>query len=548
MKDLMVSGTKCLLIQPGISLNSSLNYIEVCQFMGAKYPTPPLGLLTIAALLPQHWDIKLIDANVEPLLDEYFQWADIVFTGGILSQQLEIFSIIKKAHFYKKKIVVGGPEPSSQPQYYTDVDYLIIGEGETTVHQFLSDLEKGLEKGVYRSEEFTDMAKAVVPRFDLINFKDYLMMGIQFSRGCPYSCEFCNVIELFGRRSRTKTSQQIISELQALYDLDYRGRIFFVDDNFFGSRGSAVRLLKEIKTWQMERNYPFYFAAEVTINNAGDDKILQLAQEVDFRYFSIGIETPDNDILASISKTQNTNKQISEVIRKIYSYGIAVDTSLILGFDGEHDLTACNMINCIQEAGICMAMIGTLYVLPNTKLAQRLQKEGRLNSKLPQGILQKDNITDIDQMTSGLNFLTARPKKEILNDFIKVLDTIYQPENYYKRLLYTGIHLKRKFKYKPDPAGIKRNLRGFLKICLKAGFNKSTGWLYWKTIITILFRNPKALDTVVSFAAMYIHLHKHSQFIISLINDKINKINDPAKEQFISDKVEYELADQIPVG
>jgi radical SAM superfamily enzyme YgiQ (UPF0313 family) len=523
LKDLTEAGTRCLLIQPKISEYSSLNYIEVCKFVGAKYSTPPLGLLTVAALLPQNWEFKLIDANVEPILDEHYEWADIVCSGGILSQQLEIFSILEKVHSFGKKVLLGGPEPSSQPNYYLAADYLIMGEGEDTIPLFLEDLKNGSKRGRYTVNEFTDMREAVVPRFDLIDHRDYLMMGIQFSRGCPYNCEFCNVVELFGRKFRTKTIQQVITELQVLYNLGYRGRIFFVDDNFFGDKRSVLELLKKIRKWSQKRNYPFYFAAEVTINMAEDDEILKLAKEADLRYFSIGLETPDNDILLSIQKTQNTNKQISQVIKKIYSYGIAVDTSFILGFDGEHEKTADNMINCIQEAGICMAMIGTLYALPNTRLAERLQKEDRLINK---GKLQKDYITDIDQMTSGLNFLTLRSKKIIFMDFIKVLQKIYDPVNYYKRLLYTGINLKCDYKYKPDLKKTIRNFKAFLRICVECGLKRKTGLIYWRTFFTVLFRNPRALEVIVSFAAMYIHLSKHSQFIISLMKERIHNISE----------------------
>jgi len=212
---------------------SSLNYVDVCKLIGAKYPTPPLGLMTVAALLPQHWKFKLIDLNVEQLKDEYFEWADIVCTGGMLSQQPGIISVIEKAHHHGKKAVVGGPEPTSQPQLYQTADYLVLGEGENTIPAFLSDLEAGCKSGEYKSDELADMTEAVVPRFDLIKFADYLMMGMQYSRGCPYNCEFCNVIELFGRKSRTKTVKQVISELQYLYDLGYRGHVFFVDDNFW---------------------------------------------------------------------------------------------------------------------------------------------------------------------------------------------------------------------------------------------------------------------------------------------------------------------------
>ena len=266
MKNLMSEETNCILIHPQFSKNSSLNYVDVCKIVGAKYPIPPLGLLTVAALLPQNWNFKLIDLNVEPLLEEYFEWADIVCTGGMLSQQPGIFSVIEKAHQHGKRVVVGGPEPTSQPELYKMADYLVLGEGENTIPAFLEDLEKGRTKGEYWSAELADMKQTVLPRYDLIKFADYLIMGLQFSRGCPYNCEFCNVIELFGRESRTKTVYHVISELQNLYNLGYRGHIFFVDDNFLANGKHTKNLLTTLANWSQKNKYPFYFAAEASIN------------------------------------------------------------------------------------------------------------------------------------------------------------------------------------------------------------------------------------------------------------------------------------------
>lgn len=529
MKNLVTSKTKCLLVYPEFSKFSSLNYVDVCEIIGAKYPTQPLGLLTVAALLPQHWQFKLIDINVEPLLDEHFDWADIICTGGMISQQPGIHAVIKKAHQLNKKVIVGGPEPTSQPTMYEIADYLVLGEGENTIPDLLEDLRNNIPVGVYKAVELADLNKSVVPRFDLIKFADYLMMGLQFSRGCPYNCEYCNVIELFGKKPRTKSTKQVISELQSIYDFGYRGHIFFVDDNLFGSRKSIEELLRAIKNWSIINKYPFYFGAEATINLADDDKLLKMVRDVDFRYLSIGIETPEDEILAMTQKHQNVNKPITQIVKKIYSYGIVVDASFILGFDNENNQTADKMIDCIQDAGICMAMVGTLTSLPNTQLEQRLKSEGRL---FEEGTTIKDNNIKIDQMSSGLNFITKRPRIDILKDYVKIIESIYNPVNYYKRLTLMGLSLKRDNKHKPEFIELLNILKAFYRVCLKIGFNKTTGKLFWELFITILFRNPKALELSVGMATMFIHFYKHSQFIINLTNNKIKDLEKSVPKKY----------------
>lgn len=526
----MVLKVKCLLIHPKFSEFSALNYVEVCKIVGTKYPCPPLGLITVAALLPQNWEFKLIDMNVEELLDQHFIWADIICTGGMISQQLGIISIIEKAHKFGKRVLVGGPEPTSQPQLYTKADYLFIGEGETTINTFLQDFHKGAIRGKYISPQKADLTSTAIPRYDLIKQNNYLMMGIQFSRGCPYECEYCNVVEIFGRKVRAKEVSHVIAELQTLFDLGYRGHVFFVDDNFFANRKKTEELLNKMNHWSVQHGFPFYYGAEVTINLANDDELLSLVKGLDFRYLSIGIETVDNILLANAGKFQNVDIPIVETIRKINSYGIVADASFILGFDDETDDIADSMIKCIQESGICMAMVGTLCALPNTQLVKRLKAEKRLNSEET-----KIQETDIDQMSSGLNFVTTRPKTQILRDYNKIISYLYNPDNYYDRLTRTGLSLNRQNKYKPKLSESFNVLKAFTRLSLKAGFNRRTGLLYWKLFFTILFNNPKALELVLGMAAMYIHFWKHSQFIIRFTEERIVAIETLEKTNNIID-------------
>ncbi|NTV79349.1 MAG: B12-binding domain-containing radical SAM protein, partial [Clostridiales bacterium] len=408
-----------------------------------------------------------------------------------------------------------------QPNIYSEADYVIMGEGENTIPLFLDDLTKGIERGKYHINEAVDMTLSVVPRYDLIRFSDYLMMGIQYSRGCPYNCEFCNVIELFGRNQRAKSVDQIITEFQCLNELGYRGHVFFVDDNFLANGKPVEELLNSIAEWSEKNSYPFYFQAEVSLNFAGNDKFLKLLKKADFRYLSIGLETSEDSVLEKAQKHQNVSKPIPEIIRKILSYGIIVDASFIFGFDNETEQSAGLMMNCIRDSGICMAMVGTLYALPDTQLAKRLKKEGRLFKEIAR---ISNHSLEIDQMSGGLNFRTIRPRSDILKDYTSILNNIYDPENYYKRLIYLGLNLKPCYRHKPGTIKKIRLFRSFLRVCGKVGFNIRTGKLFWKLLIIVLLKNPKAIEAVVGFAAMYIHLDKHTRFIIDLTNKKINDI------------------------
>ncbi len=514
MRNLYQGFTKCLLVQTKFSEFSFWNYQDVCNIVGAKYPAAPLGLLTVAALLPQHWTFRLIDENVEPLLDEHLVWADIVCTGGMLPQQKSMLEFIDRAHDLGRLVVVGGPDPSSQPDLYRKADFLVLGEGEITIPIFLSDLKNGLTSGVYVSTERANMLVAVVPRYDLIRFRNYIMIGMQFIRGCPFNCEFCDVIELFGRTPRFKSNEQILRELQTLHDLGYRGHIDMVDDNFIGNKKKVKELLREIKKWSTEHKYPFYFTTEASVNLADDDELLQLMQDCDFRYVFLGIETPENDTLALNNKNQNVNRPVTEAVKRILSYGIVCNGGYIIGFDSESERIASNMINSIQSSGISMAMIGLLYALPNTQLTRRLDAEGRLFHLASQTV----SDSDIDQMTSGLNFVTLTPRSEIFRNYIKVIDTVYNPAHYYGRVIYTSLNIRPRYRHKPSFGTWLIYMRSFLRVCKEAGFSRSTGYHYWKMFFTIILHNPKGIEVAVNLAAMFIHFRKQKEYIVTATN------------------------------
>lgn len=511
--------TRCLLVQTRFSEMSFWNYLDVCKIVGAKYPAPPLGLLTVAALLPKHWEFRLVDENVRVLRDEDLDWADIVCTGGMLPQQRAMLGLIDRAHAHRLPIVLGGPDATSQPGIYHAADYLVCGEGEVTIPLFLEDLRRGSTGGRYVSEERADMAEAVVPRFDLLRFGDYLQVGIQFSRGCPFNCEFCDIIELYGRAPRAKTPAQVTRELQALYDLGYRGHVDFVDDNFTGNKNKALEVLSTIGEWSRAHHYPFYFSTEAAITLAEDEQLLQLMKDTDFRFVFIGIETPSAELLAAVNKRQNVRKSVVDAVKKLGSYGMIVNAGFILGFDNESPETATEMIDCIQGSGICMAMVGKLSALPNTQMTKRLRKEGRL---LSSDRIMTTTDVDIDQTTGGLNFRTLRPRSEVLKDFRRVVEHVYDPERYYQRVTRTGLLLRSAKKHRSTFWAKARLGRSFLRVAGKQGLNRQTRRFFWRMLGTIARSNPSGLEGAVSLAAMFVHFRKQARYIVERTTEEIH--------------------------
>ena len=529
MENLMAKQTRCLLAQPGFSSNGFFNYSDVARFIGARYSAAPLGLMTVAALLPQHWAFRLVDENVRPLTDADLEWADIVLTGSMLTQQKGILRVIKRAHGQGKPVAVGGPDPTSQPRVYKEADFLVLGEGEVTIPPFIEDIGKGVTSGIYQSDLRADMTEAVVPRFDLVRFADYMRVGMQFSRGCPFSCEFCDIIELFGRRPRTKTPDHILVELQTLYDLGYRGHVDFVDDNFIGNKSKVIEVLQAIGAWSKQHGCPFYFSTEASINLANEEKLLHLMQENDFRYVFVGIESPDEDVLTEMHKVQNKRISVVDAVRTLSAHGMIVNGGFILGFDSETEHTADNMIDLIRDTGICSALVSTLTALPKTQLSRRLKREGRLFAG---GLMVMGPEVDVDQTTGGLNFATVRPRAAILRDQAKVFRQIYHPARYYERVLRTATHLEPSHRYRPDLARALELAWGFLRVSIKAGLDWRTGLLYWKTLFKVLARNPRAAEAVVSMAALYVHYSSQSAFVIRTLEDRIAYVESYGEENY----------------
>jgi radical SAM superfamily enzyme YgiQ (UPF0313 family) len=500
---------RCLLISPRFSEFSYWNYREVCELFGARYPAAPLGLITVAALLPQHWDIRLLDLNVQEMDDSLLDWADLVMAGGMIPQQRDLLALIDLCHARGKRIVVGGQDPTSQPAVYADADFLVLDEGELTIPKFLADFEAGATHGVYRSEEKPDVTLTPPPRFDLLALDRYLHIGIQFSRGCPFNCEFCDIIELYGRKPRTKSPTQLLRELDVLYRLGHRGHVDLVDDNFIGNKKAVMAFLPELLAWSRERGFPFYFSTEATLNLADDPRLMAMMEAVDFRWLFVGIETPDKDLLIRTQKKQNTRSPIVESVHRLNAHGMVVTAGFILGFDGERRGAGDAIVACVEATGISMAMVGLLTALPNTQLTRRLAREGRLPDDYS---VQRPGA--VDQATSGLNFEPMRPRAEILEEFASTLRSLYSPKPYFDRVLTVVRRLRRRPKQIGAPRGRRAEMVALGAVVWRLGFDRETAWYFWRNVLAVLATRPRNFQTAIDLMALFLHFRKHTAFVL----------------------------------
>ncbi|MBD1544809.1 B12-binding domain-containing radical SAM protein [Roseibium aggregatum] len=515
---------RALLIHPRFMAGSFWNYGKTCELVGAKYPAPPLGLITVAAMLPDTWEIRLIDRNTAELEDADLDWADIVLTGGMLPQQADTLQIVRACRAKGIPVAVGGPDPTTSPELYEEADFRIIGEAEGVIGEFLSAWDNGTRSGTFTAEKFkADVTATPAPRFDLLNFENYVQVSVQFSRGCPFTCEFCDIIELYGRKPRTKNADQMLAELDRLYDLGYRGHVDFVDDNLIGNKKAVKAFLPHLIKWQKERNYPFEFSTEASLNLADDAELLRLMQEASFFSVFIGIESPDPDVLVATRKKQNTRRDIAKSVHRIYDAGIWVLAGFIVGFDEESDKVADEIAGLIEEAAIPVAMTGLLYALPSTQLTRRLAKEGRLHADF--GMDDPDTAHG-DQCTAGLNFQTKRPRQEILRDFREIIARVYAPDAYFGRVRKVAGMLKLDgANGTVVSAGFFHDLKLFGRLIWSMTFtNKTYRWPFWRTLIGTALTNFRAIKPVLEMMALYVHLGPFSLFVIEQIDRQIEDI------------------------
>ena len=399
------------------------SFKHALKFIRRKATFPPLGLLTVAAMLPSEWAKRLMDVNVTKLSEKDLKWADYAFFSSMVIQRKSAHQLIKRCKEAGVKIVAGGPLFTSEREQFKDVDHFVLNEAEITLPPFLEDLKNGCAKPLYATPEFADIRETATPLWNLVSMSKYASMVIQYTRGCPYQCEFCDVTELFGRRTRTKTTEQITAELDTFYNLGWRGNVFFVDDNLIGNKKSLKQeLLPELIKWQ-KNHESITFNTEVSINLASDEPLMQMMSDAGFNTVFVGIETPDPVSLAECGKKQNKDRDLAEDVRRIQRAGIQVQAGFIVGFDNDTPTIFQRQIDFIQKTGIVTAMVGLLQAPSGTRLYERLKKEGRLL-----GRMSGDNV-------DGTTNIIPNMDPEIFREgYKRILRHIYSPENYYKRI------------------------------------------------------------------------------------------------------------------
>jgi radical SAM superfamily enzyme YgiQ (UPF0313 family) len=480
-------------------------------------------MITLAALLPADWNIRLVNRNTEELTDADLDWADMVMTGGMLSQQFDALQMIDMCRSRKLPVAVGGPDVTSSPHLYAAADFSVLGEAEDIIDDFVAAWQRGDRSGVFEAERFqVDVTRTPIPRFDLLKFNQYLYIGVQFSRGCPFTCEFCDIIELYGRKPRAKTADQMLAELDTLYKLGYRGHLDFVDDNLIGNKKAVKAFLPQLIAWQKAHNFPFVLTTEASLNIADDPQLLQMMRDANFFGFFVGIESPDPATLVQMSKKQNVKHEIYESVHKIYAAGMILFPGFIVGFDSEKAGVVDAIMECVEESDLPMAMFGLLYALPGTQLTRRLEKEGRLHPEVGVDTDRKQG----DFALSGLNFDTMRPRVDILRDFADILTRQYEPRAYFARLRRAVIPMQR-IKL-PAWIAVRDSLREidrFFKLMWEVTVHRPDMRKHvWKLLLECFVRNPNAVRNIMVMVVFYLYLAPLSRFWIAETNRQIKAI------------------------
>ncbi len=504
------------------------SFKHALKFLGKRAAQPPLGLMTIAALLPKAWNKRLVDTNVEQLRDRDLAWADVVLLSGMHIQREPLLAIVERCRALGLRTVVGGPIASSLSAAELNADHVVIGEAEALIGELARDLEEGTAKPVYQAAERPEMCTSPLPDLSLIRMNRYSTMAVQYSRGCPFNCEFCDIIEIYGRRPRTKAVAQVLAELDQLYAAGWREAVFIVDDNFIGNKARAKELCAALAEWRGQYKTCFDFLTEASLNLADDPELMQLMKDAGFISVFLGIETPDESGLVAANKMQNTRRSMLESVATIQSYGMQVMGGFILGFDTDREDIFDRMVEFIEKSGIPIAMVGLLQAMPGTQLFRRLGKEGRIL-----------NAGDGDNTDDKLNFLPHMDAAKLVEGYRSVLKRIYSSGAYYERVKLYLSRTQRK------PAAGERasrqrwltraNARAFVTSIIRQGVFSRQRWSYWKFLLAVATRYRHCVGAAMTLAVMGYHLQ--------VITDKLAKTVGSAA----ADKVAQETASALTV-
>jgi radical SAM superfamily enzyme YgiQ (UPF0313 family) len=489
---------KALLLWP-IMPNSFWSYQETLDLAGLKSTNPPLGLITIAAMLPADWEIRLFDRNVKPETDADWEWCDVAIISAMIVQTADFQSLIHKGVNLGKRVAVGGPFPTSIPAVAqaAGAHYLILDEGECTIPLFLAAIERGEQEGIFRSTEKPDVTHTPIPRFDLLDLDAYLAITVQFSRGCPFQCEFCDIINLYGRKPRTKTPDQFLAELEVLYQMGWHRYVFVVDDNFIGNTHNAKLLLRALIPWMEARNYPFIFLTEASVNLAEDDELIELMVKAGMTIVFMGIETPDTDSLMGIHKVQNTRTSLVDSCDKVTRMGLQIMSGFIMGFDNERAGAGKRIQAFIETANIPIGQFSLLQALQNTALWTRLEREGRLTEGL--GTFHQGEI---------MNFIPTRSVFEITTEYIDAFWQMYEPMPYLKRA-FRCFRMMNGWRSKHNRPITKHELNLYWAICWRQGVVRNTRFVFWWQLLVLAVLKPSLLYDYFTVLGVGEHFFKY---------------------------------------
>jgi radical SAM superfamily enzyme YgiQ (UPF0313 family) len=500
---------RALLVCPEFPL-SFWSFQKSCRLRGNKTVNPPLGLVTVAALLPAEWELRLADLNTRRLTEDDWQWADLVLISAMYIQRAGLLALVREAKRRGKTVVAGGPHPTSLPEAVLEAgcDFVVRGEGENTIPLLLEAMRQG-KTGIIENDEKPDLTTSPIPRFDLLRLKDYATVTIQTSRGCPFDCEFCDVVNLFGRIPRYKTPKQVMAELETLHRLGARGSVFICDDNFIGSKKHARALLQELTPWLRSRGEPFDFLTQASVNLGQDLEMIDLMTAANLDKVFIGIESPDETVLQTSHKYHNIKNPLVESLRNIKQNGLGVIGSFIIGLDGETKGAGERICEFMEETAIPMAMLGVLQAAPHTSLWHRLEREGRL----------RQDVGDDLGTFSALNYEPNRPEAEIMQEYVDAWDYLYEPSRYLARAYRYHLAMRpaRRVQAAAPTAPLPQDrvtdqgmswrrivveIKAFFKIIWWQGVRPSCRRQFWTQMIGMLRHNPTRFVEYIVTCAM----------------------------------------------